>query len=202
MVWGTMAKATKAKPKSAAAKKAMAERGTFKREADADTYAPLVYAAVRPYVAASARSVAVWGDTLAECVPPAYAVRYRELKDELDCAMRASDVALTVAAAESLIKALEVMDANARASGHQPPAVDGVLCERGDKVYCFVISGSLSAIRQRWPTWLVYHVSDVCAIMENQWREMMAAIDTVANAFPDAKVTRYTPTSLEDRLDF
>lgn len=196
-----MAKATKAKPKSAAAKKAMAERGTFKREADAETYAPLVYAAVRPYVAASARSVAVWGDTLADCVPPAYAVRYRELKDELDYAMRVSDTALAVEAAQSLMKALEVMDANARASGHQPPAVDGVLCERGGKVYCFVISGSMSDIRKRRPTWLVYHVSDVCAMMENQWQDVMAAVNKVADAFPDAKVTRYTPTSLEDTLD-
>jgi len=145
--------------------------------------------------------VAVWGDTLADCVPPAYAVRYRELKDELDYAMRVSDTALAVAAAQSLMKALEVMDANARASGHQPPAVDGVLCERGGKVYCFVISGSMSDIRKRWPTWLVYHVSDVCAMMESQWQDVMAAVNKVADAFPDAKVTRYTPTSLEDTLD-
>ena len=190
----------KAAPKSAAAKKAMAERGTFKREAEAETYGRLVYAAVVPYVAADKRSASVWGDTLVECVPPAFAVRYRELKDELDAAMRTGEHVKAQTSAQSLIKALEVMDAKARADGHQPPVVDGYLCKHGDSVYCFLASGSLREVRQARPSWLVYSVSDVCAVLAGKFADMMAE---VANSFPDAKVTKFTPTTpLEDDIDF
>ena len=82
-----MAKPRKAAPKSAAAKKAMAERGTFKVGSNSSydkPYSHLVASAVAPYVAASKASVSVWGDTLVGCVPPAFAVRYQQLKNEQD----------------------------------------------------------------------------------------------------------------------
>jgi len=72
-----MAKATTKKAK------ALAERGTFKPQDNTsypDPYSVLTYAAVRPYVRGSAASVAVWGDTLPSLVPPAFAVRYQELR--------------------------------------------------------------------------------------------------------------------------
>lgn len=190
----------KAAPKSAAAKKAMAERGTFKREAEAETYSRLVYAAVVPYVAADKRSASVWGDTLVECVPPAYAVRYRELKDELDVAMRTGEHVEAQTLATGAIKALEVMDAKARADGHQPPVVDGYLCKHGDSVYCFLASGSLREVRSAHPKWLVYHVSDVCAVLAGKFADTMAE---VANSFPDARVMKFTATTpIEDDIDF
>jgi hypothetical protein len=178
----------------------MTERGTFKREAEAETYSRLVYAAVVPYVAADKRSASVWGDTLVECVPPAFAVRYRELKDELDVAMRAGEHVEAQTLAQSLIKALEVMDAKARADGHQPPVVDGYLCKHGDSVYCFLASGSLREVRSAHPGWLVYHVSDVCAVLAGKFADMMAE---VANNFPDARVMKFTATTpIEDDIDF
>jgi hypothetical protein len=195
-----MAVKKKAAPKSAAAKKAMAERGTFKREAESDTYSHLVFTAVKPYVAADARSTSVWGDTLVGCVPPAYAVRFQELKEELDVHMRAGGHMAVQRVAQSLIKALEVMDERARADGHLPPVIDGHLCKHGDDVYCFLASGSLREVRKAHPTWLVYHISDVCAVLAGKFAQTMAA---VANSFPDARVTKYTPTALiEDDIDF
>ena len=190
----------KAAPKSAAAKKAMAERGTFRQEAEMAAYSHLVHTAVKPYVAASERSVSVWGDTLVGFVPPTFAVRHQELKEMLDVAMREGQHVEAQKHAQSLIKALEVMDQRARDDGHQPPVVDGYLCRHGDSVYCFLASGSLREVRSAHPKWLVYHVSDVCAVLAGRFAEMMAE---VANNFPDARVAKFTPaTSLEDDIDF
>tara|TARA_R110000850_G_scaffold26668_2_gene76123 strand:- start:308 stop:898 length:591 start_codon:yes stop_codon:yes gene_type:complete len=190
----------KVAPKSAAAKKAMAERGTFEREAAAEAYSHLVHTAVKPYVAASERSVGVWGDTLVGFVPPAFAVRHQELKELLDVAMREGQHVEAQRHAQSLIKALEVMDDKARADGHQPPVVDGYLCKHGDSVYCFLASGSLREVRSAHPKWLVYHVSDVCAVLAGKFAEMQAE---VANNFPDARVVKFTATTaIVEDVDF
>jgi hypothetical protein len=70
------------KPKSAAAKKAMAERGTFKVEANTDygqPYSRAVSAAVAPFNATLKRCQAVWGQRLLECVTPPTAALYAQL---------------------------------------------------------------------------------------------------------------------------
>ena len=75
--------------------KALADRGKFKPQENTaypDPYSVLTYAAVRPYINRSAASVATWGDTLPALVPPAFAVRYQELKIELDTHMRLNDL--------------------------------------------------------------------------------------------------------------
>jgi hypothetical protein len=191
-----MAKATTKKAK------ALAERGTFKPQENTeypDPYSVLTYAAVRPYVSRSAASVAVWGDTLPSLVPPAFAVRYQELRDELDANMRNNVYKEAQRVAASLCKALDVMDEAARTAGHLPPVIDGHLVEHGDSVYAFIASGSVRAVRTAHPTWLVYHLSDVAAVLAGTFAQTMAK---VANAFPDAKITKYTPaTSLEDDID-
>ena len=196
----TMAKPRKAAPKSAAAKKAMAERGTFKVGSNSSydkPYSHLVAAAVAPYVAASKASVSVWGDTLVGCVPPAFAVRYQQLKNELDGQMIAEDHDQVAATSASLCKALHVMDATARTAGHSPPVVDGHLCEWGDKVYCLLASGNVGDVRRQWPSWTVYGVADVCALLSGRTDDIMAA---VVNAFPDAKISRVGPM-VEDAID-
>jgi hypothetical protein len=191
-----MAKATTKKAK------ALAERGTFKPQDNTDypdPYSVLTYAAVRPYVSRSAASVAVWGDTLPSLVPPAFAVRYQELRDELDANMRNNVYKEAQRVAASLCKALDVMDEAARSAGHLPPVIDGHLVEHGDSTYAFIASGSVREVRTAHPTWLVYHLSDVAAVLSGTFAQTMAK---VANAFPDAKITKYTPaTSLEDDID-
>ena len=69
-----------------AQKKAMANHGTYQISANSDYGSPyhrLTKAAVAPWIKASADSVAIWIDTLPACVPPAFAVRYRELQTVL-----------------------------------------------------------------------------------------------------------------------
>ena len=188
------------KAAEAAKKKAMDKRGKFDVEANTaygKPYGYLTLAAVKPWVKASADSVAVWGDTLPACVPPAFAVRFAELKAELDVAMVEENAKEAAGIAASLVKAVQVMDATARSAGHAPPAVDGHLCAWGDKVYCLLASGNIGDVRRKWPSWIVYHVSDVCALLSGRTDEIMT---TVANAFPDARITRVGPVA-EDAID-
>jgi len=173
--------------KSAAAKSAMANRGKFESK-HTDYPDPIHYkvaAAVEPFTFASAAASKVWGGTLASCVPPAYALRYIELKGNLDAAMLADDCTLCAELAASLIKALKVMNVKARQDGFKPPQVDGHIAEWGGKIYCFLASGDVGAVRKARPTWAVYHISDVCAVLSAHTDEMMAA---VTNEFPEAKI--------------
>ena len=177
------------KPKSASAKAAMANRGKFDSK-NTDYGKPIHYkvaAAVVPFSAASAKAAMVWGDTLVESVPPAYALRYRELKGDLDAAMMTDDYALCAELSASLIKALKMMNEKARADGFKPPQVDGHIVEWGGKIYCFLASGDAGAVRKARPTWAVYHLDDVCAVLSVRTDEMMAA---VVNKFPNAKITQ------------
>ena len=173
--------------KSAAAKRAMADRGKFETS-HTDYKKPIhfkVAAAVAPFSVASARAASVWADTLVDCVPPAYALRFRELKDDLDAAMLADNHTLCAELATSLIKALKVMNEKARADGFKPSQVDGHIAEWGGKIYCFLAAGDVGAVRSAKPTWAVYHLSDVCAVLSAHTDEMMAA---VTNEFPAAKI--------------
>ena len=175
------------KPKSAAAKVAMANRGKFDSKYT-DYGKPVHYkvaAAVAPLSAATASAAMVWGDTLTDCVPPAYALRYRELKGDLDAAIALDDYDACTALATSMIKALKVMNQKAREDGFKPPQVDGHIAEWKGKIYCFLASGDLAAVRKARPTWAVYHLSDVCAVLSVRTDEMMAA---VVDKFPSAKI--------------
>ena len=174
--------------KTAKAKAAMANRGTFENK-HTDHAKPIHYkvaAAVEPFTFASAAASKVWGDTLVNCVPPAYALRYRELKGELDAAMVAEDHALCVELATSLIKALKMMNLKARQDGHEPPKVDGHICQWGEKIYCLLASGDISAVRRANPSWVVYPISDVCAVLNALTDDLVAP---VVNEFPKAKIT-------------
>lgn len=175
-----------ARKTSAAAKKAMADRGKFRTEnTDGGTYSAKCIAAEKPFHERLRKSVAVWGDTLTACVPPQYAVRYRELVEKLEAAMledRYMDAAETSA---TLCNALELMEKKALADGHQPPAVDGHLVKWGEHVYCILVSGDLAVVRRKHPSWRVYHISDVCAVLNGRFDEMMGE---VVNLFPNAKI--------------
>lgn len=189
----------KAKAKSDKAKEAMANRGTFDSK-HTDYGKPIHYkvaAAVEPFSFASAAAARVWGDTLVDCVPPAYALRYRELRGQLEAAMVAEDYTLCVELATSLIKALKVMNLKAREDEHEPPKVDGHIAEWGGKMYCFLASGDPVAVRRRYPSWAVYHISEVCAVMSVRTDEMMAA---VTKEFAGAKVVEVRV--FDDEINF
>ena len=185
--------------KTAKAKTAMASRGTFESK-HTDHAKPISYkvaAAVEPFTFASAAASKVWGDTLVHCVPPSYALRYRELRGDLDAAMVAEDHALCVELATSLIKALKMMNIKARQDGHEPPKVDGHICEWGEKIYCFLASGDISAVRRANPNWVVYPISDVCAVLNALTDDLVAP---VVNAFPKARITEVR--MYDDEINF
>ena len=194
----TMAKKTRMSATDAK-KKALADRGTFDVGSNTDygkPYHRLTLAAVAPFVRASADSVAIWGDTLLGCVPPAFAVRYRELQNQLDEAMVSEMHQEAAGFASSLVKALAVMDATARNAGHLPPVIDGHLVKWGDTVYCLLASGSVSAVRAAHPSLVVYHLSDVCALLSARADSLQEA----ANKFPGAKIVSVGPM-VEDVID-
>ena len=191
--------AKKAKPKSDKAKAAMAQRGTFDSK-HTDYGKPIHYkvaAAVEPFSFASAAAAKVWGDTLVNCVPPAYALRYRELKGKLNAAIVADDYESCAELATSLIKALKVMNVKARQDGHEPPKVDGHVAEWKGKTYCFLASGDLAAVRRKYPTWAVYDIGEVCAVMSVRTDEMMAA---VTKEFAGARVIDVR--AFDDEINF
>ena len=195
-----MAKRPVSKAAEAAKKKAMEGRGKFNVGSNSTygkPYHQLTMVAVAPWVKASADSVAVWGDTLLGCVPPAFAVRFAELKVELDVAMVEEKHADCAQIASSLVKAVAVMDATARAAGHLPPEIDGHLVKWGDTVYCLLASGDISAVRRDHPSWVTYHVSDVCALLSARADDVLQA---VANKFPGAKIVSVGPM-VEDVID-
>ena len=182
-----------------AKKKAMANRGTFQVGSNSDygkPYHRLTLAAVMPYVKASADSTTIWGDTLLSCVPPAFAIRYRELQTSLDVAMVEEEHQEAAGIAASLVKALAVMDTTARAAGHLPPVIDGHLVRWGDTTYCLLATGDIGAVRRAHPSLVVYHMSDVAALLSARANSLQA----VANAFPNAKITRVGPIA-EDVID-
>jgi len=185
--------------KKAKAKAAMANRGTFEsKHTNFDKpISALVARAVAPYSAASARCTKVWADTLFDCVPPSYAVRYQELQDKLVAAMEADDYRSCAELAETLTKALRLMSKKARDDGFKPPQVDGHIVEWGEKIYCFLASGDVGALRKQRPSWYIYPMSDICAVLSVRTDEMMAA---VTNEFPKARITEVR--LFDDEINF
>ena len=182
-----------------AKKKALKDRGSFQVGSNTDygkPYHRLIHAAVAPWVKASADSVAVWGDTLPSCVPPAFALRFAELKLTLDEAMVGDDFKQAAETAASLVKAVAVMDQTARNAGHLPPVIDGHLVAWGGVTYCLLASGSVSAVRAAHPSWVVYHLSDCVALLSAR----ADSLQEVANKFPGAKIVSVGPM-VEDVID-
>ena len=78
------------------------------------------------------------------------------------------------------------MNVKARRDGHEPPKVDGHIAEFKGKTYCFLASGDISAVRRANKNWTVYHLSDVCAVLNALTDDLVAP---VVNEFPKAKIT-------------
>ena len=190
------------KPKSAAAKKAMAERGTFKVEANTDygqPYSGAVSAAVAPFNATLKRCQAVWGQRLLECVTPPTAALYAQLVADLDEAMIADDAAAVAAVSERLCNGLTVMHQQAINAGHKPASRDVALAVVDGKTYAFVLHGDLGMIRREHPDWIVYHIEDAIHALRGQFEEMIQA---AAKHFPNAKVERISREIVDDAIIF
>lgn len=182
--------------------KAMADRGKFKPASNTDygePYSAQVIAATAPFNAMLARANQTWGFRLLECVPPAYAARYRSLVESLDVAMQANDVPACVEYATSLCKALPALHKAALDAGHRPDAADIALTEIDGQVYAFVLHGDLSLIRKAHPDWIVYALSDAALALRGSFEDI---VQTVAKHFPNARVSNTRREIVEDVIEF
>ena len=190
------------KPKSTAAKKAMAERGTFKVGANTDygkPYSRAVSAAVAPFNAQLKRAQAVWGQRLLECVTPPTAALYGQLVADLDEAMIADDAQAVAGLSERLCKGLAIMHQQAINAGHKPASRDVALAVVDGQTYAFVLHGDLGLIRREHPDWIVYHIEDAIHALRGQFEEMIQA---AAKHFPNAKVERIARDIVDDDFVF
>jgi len=190
------------KPKSTAAKKAMAERGTFKVGTNTDygkPYSRAVSAAVAPFNAQLKRAQAVWGQRLLECVTPSTAALYGKLVADLDEAMIADDAQAVAGLSERLCNGLALMHRQAISSGHKPASRDLALAVVDGKTYAFVLHGDLGAIRREHPDWIVWHIEDAVHAMRGRFEELIPA---AAKHFPNARVVDVRREIVDDEIDF
>lgn len=190
------------KPKSTAAKKAMAERGKFKPNANTDygkPYSRAVSAAVEPFNQMLKRAQQTWGQRLLECVPPAYAARYVSLLEDLHEAMIAEDAKATADIADRLCKAIPIMHKAALNAGHNPASSDVVTTVLDDVVYAFVVRGDIGLVRKQNPTWVVYALSDAALAFKGRVEDMM---QEAAKHFPNVKVKEGTREIVDDVIEF
>ena len=164
------------KPKSSAARRAMAERGTFKPDGNSSygkPYTAAVSAAVTPFNEQLKRAQIVWGQRLLKCVPPSYAASYAQLVADMDKAMMVDDAKTTAQIAGRLCKALAVMHKSAIDAGHKPDDRDIVTALVDGQVYAFVLRGDLGLIRREHPDWVVYAIEDAVYSMRGRLGEIM-----------------------------
>ena len=174
--------------KSAAAKTAMAQRGTFEVGEGSQFAKPCTRAvaeAFAPFSVLLSRAQNTWGQRLLECAPPQYVARYRELVSEMDYAMQASDAKTVGEIAGKLCKALPIMHRAALDAGHRPSSSDIVTMEVDGQIYAFVLTGDLGLIRRDHPDWVVYSMRDAVYAMRGRLEEVM---QETAKHFADVKI--------------
>ena len=192
--------------KSAAAKTAMAQKGTFEVGGNSQFAKPCTRAvaeAFAPFSVLLSRAQNTWGQRLLECAPPTYVARYRELVSEMDYAMQASDAKTVGEIAGKLCKALPIMHRAALDAGHTPGSSDIVTMEVDGTIYCFVVRGDLGLIRRDirrdHPDWVVYSMRDAVYAMRGRLEEVM---QEAAKHYADVKILNIRRVKVADEIPF
>tara|TARA_R110000744_G_scaffold99254_2_gene191673 strand:+ start:804 stop:1388 length:585 start_codon:yes stop_codon:yes gene_type:complete len=188
--------------KSAAAKTAMAQKGTFEVGEGSQFAKPCsraVAEAFAPFSVLLSRAQNTWGQRLLECAPPQYVARYRELVSEMDYAMRASDAKTVGEIAGKLCKALPIMHRAALDAGHSPASSDIVTMEVDGTVFAFVVTGDLGMIRRDHPDWVVYSMRDAVYAMRGRLEEVM---QEAAKHYADVKIVNIRRVKVADEIPF
>jgi len=187
---------------SEAAKKAMAERGTFKVGGNSDygkPYTAAVSKAVTPFNEMLKRAQMTWGQRLLECVPPSHAARYASLVADLDEAMIAEDAKAVADIAGTLCKGLPIMHKAAIDAGHRPASSDVVTLDVDGVVYAFVLRGDIGLVRRSNPGWVVYHISDAVYALRGRTEAVM---QEAAKHFVDVKISNVSREIIDDEIVF
>ena len=185
--------------KSAAAKKAMADRGTFQSGSLGSAIPAAVVGQLEPLDRVARAKTMRWGDTLPSLVSPELAGRFRGAYEALGEAVVAEDVVKVNKVATALIRAWTVLEDEAMASGHDPLPENSYCVDLGGgKVTCIALSG-VAQIRKKNPSWVVYSFEDAARVISASFTE--AFLKDAFAAFPEAKVTRVTGQNIDKDLE-
>ena len=162
-------------------------RGSFSTEGEAKVISAGVWGQLRPLDEKAKAKTERWGDTLPDLVSPELAGRFEAAYEALYEKVYANDVVGTNQIATQLMRAWDVLEAEAIAAGHQPLLPDGFCVNLGGHVTCFAASG-VSELRKKHPDWVVYAFEDAARLLKHDWTEKFTA--EAFKAFPEASVTR------------
>jgi hypothetical protein len=155
--------------------RARKDRGTFDTGSEVKPISRQVDGQLAPLDRKAREKTLKWGDSLPGLVSPELAGRFEAAYDALRAKVEADDVVAVNQIATQLIRAWDVLEAEAEANGHQPV---------GRHAYCIEIaSGNIVCI-----AWLVYDMVDAAIVLGNNFSSEF--IQKTLEQFPEAKVTR------------
>jgi hypothetical protein len=158
--------------------------------------------ALGPLDTAARKYDAIWGtDRLPELVSVELAAKYGAAMALLNEAINAADPVQTAALAANCIKGLHAMDAEARALGHTPGAVECWLIEVEGRRFGFVRDTALAGLaKAAYPDAVIYTLRE-CIV--GLCPELFGLnVVAVKQAFPGATVTAIRQrTQIEQDLD-
>lgn len=155
--------------------------------------------AMSPFNRAAIASEEVWGiDRLPELVSPETASRFGFAMADLNAAYASNDPAKVVACANNAIKGLAVMDAEARAAGHQPATGDfweyELEASDGQTAFRFAVmrdSYEWKTAKDKRPDLEFYTMREVANALR-AYSGVFPIAEVKAN-FPGAEITKITP---------
>ncbi len=157
--------------------------------------------ATAPFDRACREADRTWGiDRLPELVSPATAARFGKAMGVMLEAVDKGDADAAAAAALNCVKGLSVMDAEARAAGHQPITAEAWQYEyEGNRFVVIRDSAAWQAAEAAYPGQPVYTLQEVAVALAASRNAVVA----VRDAFPGARLTaiRSAPLMLEEELE-
>ena len=182
-----MAKKVSGKAKAGYAK-ARKDRGTFETGNQTKPISRQVDGQLLPLDRKAREKTLKWGDTLPSLVSPELAGRFEAAYDALRAKVEADDVVAVNQIATQLIRAWDVLEAEAEANGHQPVGRHAYCIEiASGNIVCIALHDA-AGIRREHPEWLVYDMVDAAIVLGNNFSSEF--IQKTLEKFPEAKVTR------------
>ena len=186
-----------AKPKSKQAKqgiaRAMRDRGTFQTGTPTTPISRQCDGQMMPLDKKARDMIKKWGDSLPELVSPDLAGRFEAAYDALRVKVTEDDVVAVHAIVAQLMRAWDVLEAEALANGHQPVGPHAYCIEiASGHIVCLALHDAVG-IRRAHPEWTVYDMVDAAVVLANNFSSDF--IEKTLQSFPEAKVTRVIGTA-------
>ncbi len=185
----------------------MTTKPRYKAKSDRLTYSGASEAEIRcdyalaPFDRASRAADHLWGiDRLPSLVSPATAEKFGRAIAALNAAIEANDPAVTAANAANCAKAITVMEAEARAAGHEPLPPEIWDADIDGFRFCLIReTNDWPQAGKARPGVQVYTLREVAVALQH-YRDNKF-VSAVKDAFPGAEVTAVrTPTPMEEYL--